>query len=338
MNGKIKAESPRKCPKCNKAWVDTGNDLLCPTCLTRPNRFYIHLGYNGITLRLYGLGKSKPFRSYFHAKRVLEKLRTEIDEKKFDPSHYVKKKFESYNFERFTTDRWLKSKKKAVEKKQFSKENLKRIEGTINRLILPRFHDKDIRDIKTGQVQEFFDFLPSYYSAKSLKNMMGLLHKILIDAKRWGYIVEVPDFPAITVPQAPPKWIHEDLQEVILKRIKEKYPQHYNIIFFMRYQGTRPGETRALMWDCVDLKDEQILILRAYDGNILKEFPKNKIAEPIPMHPEVKEMLQSFPRQDIGKHKNFVFLCHSRPYGSNRLNVIWKKVCKELGIEGVNLY
>jgi integrase len=225
-----------------------------------------------------------------------------------------------------------------VEKKLFSKENLKWVEGIINRLILPYFHDKDIRDIKTGQVQEFFDFLPSRYSAKSLKNMMGLLHKILIDAKRWGYIVEVPNFPAITVPQAPPKWIHEDLQEVILKRIKEKYPQHYNIILFMRYQGTRPGETRALMWDCVDFKDEQILIIRAYDGNTLKEFPKNKIAEPIPMHPEIKEMLLSFPRQDIGKFKNFVFLCHGRPYGSNRLNVIWKKVCKELGVEGVNLY
>jgi hypothetical protein len=52
MNGKIKAENPRKCPKCKKAWVDTGNDLLCPTSLTRPNRFYIHLGYNGVNLRL----------------------------------------------------------------------------------------------------------------------------------------------------------------------------------------------------------------------------------------------------------------------------------------------
>jgi integrase len=257
--------------------VDTGNDLLCPACLTRPNRFYIHLGYNGVNLRLYGLGKSKPFRSYFHAKRVLEKLGTEIDEKKFDPSHYVKKKFESYNVERFITDRWLKSKRKTVEKKQFSQASFKRVAGIINRLILPYFRDKDIRDIKTGQIQEFFEFLPSRYSAKSLKNIMGLLHKILIDAKRWGYIIEVPGFPAITVPQAPPKWIHEDLQEAVLKRIKEKYPQHYNIILFMRYQGTRPGETRALMWDCVDFKDEQILILRAYDGSTLKEFPKKKL-------------------------------------------------------------
>jgi integrase len=56
------------------------------------------------------------------------------------------------------------------------------------------------------------------------------------------------------------------------------------------------------------------------------------------MHPEVKEMHLSLPRQDIGKHKSFVFLCHGRPYGSNRLNVIWKKVCQELGIEEVNLY
>jgi integrase len=167
---------------------------------------------------------------------------------------------------------------------------------------------------------------------------MGLLHKILLDAKKWGYIVEGPDFPAITVPEVPPKWMHEDRQELVLNRIKENYPQHYDIILFLRYQGTRPGEARALMWDCVDFMCDQILILRSYDGTTIKEFPKNKTADPIPMHPEVKKMLLSRPRPDIGKHKNFVFLCHGRPYGSNRLSVIWREACNELGFKGVNLY
>jgi hypothetical protein len=54
---------------------------------------------------------------------------------------------------------------------------------------------------------------------------MGTLHKVLVDARRWGYIVEIPSFPETTVPQVPPKWIHEDIQEVILKRLKKKYPQ-----------------------------------------------------------------------------------------------------------------
>jgi len=47
------------------------------------------------------------------------------------------------------------------------------------------------------------------------------------------------------------------------------------------------------------------------------------------MDSEVREMLLSIPRQDIGKYKNWVFLCHGKPYGSNRLNVVWKTVCKE---------
>ena len=27
-----------------------------------------------------------------------------------------------------------------------------------------------------------------------------------------------------------------------------------------------------------------------------------------------------------------------KPYGPNRLNVVWKTVCRELGIEGITLY
>ena len=92
------------------------------------------------------------------------------------------------------------------------------------------------------------------------------------------------------------------------------------------------------MWDCVDFRNDQMLILRAYDGNVLKEYPKNRIAKPIPIHPDVREMLLSLSRYDIGKNKSYVFLCHGEPYGPNRLNVVWKDVCEELGINGVNLY
>lgn len=129
---------------------------------------------------------------------------------------------------------------------------------------------------------------------------MGLLHKVLKDAKKWGYIVDVPDFPAIKVPEVPPKWMHEDRQEFVLSRIKKKFTQHYDIMLFLRYQGTRIGEASALMWDCVDLMSDQILILRSYDGTAIKDFPKNKIADPIPMHPEVKEMLLSRLHRTLG--------------------------------------
>ena len=54
---------------------------------------------------------------------------------------------------------------------------------------------------------------------------MGILHEIMADVKRWGYIFEVPESPEIKVPQVPPRWIHEDVQEVILKRLKERWTQ-----------------------------------------------------------------------------------------------------------------
>ena len=64
----------------------------------------------------------------------------------------------------------------------------------------------------------------------------------------------------------------------------------------------------------------------------------NCYAKPMPIHPDVREMLLSLSRYDIGENKSYVFLCHGKPYGPNRLNVVWKDVCGELGVNGVNLY
>ena len=39
MRGKIRTK--QKCPKCKGLFKDTSKDLVCPTCLTTPNRYYI---------------------------------------------------------------------------------------------------------------------------------------------------------------------------------------------------------------------------------------------------------------------------------------------------------
>lgn len=53
--------------------------------------------------------------------------------------------------------------------------------------------------------------------------------------------------------------------------------------------------------DVVPMKNMMRDIINEYTKNLpgrnLKEFPKNRIAEPIPLHPEVKAMLETMPRQ-----------------------------------------
>ncbi len=91
-----------KCPVCGAKFEHVDNDLICPLHLTRPKRVYIQIRHKGI----YSDREGKPFYGYEHAKRWLDRMRTEIDEGSFDLSRYVARELKPLLFSNWS-ETWL---------------------------------------------------------------------------------------------------------------------------------------------------------------------------------------------------------------------------------------
>jgi len=99
-----------RCPICGGAFKPIDNDLICPVHLTRPKRAYIQIQSRNI----FSDPKGHPFYSYEQAKRYLDRMRTEIDEKTFDLSRYLAHKLKPLQLQNWSKT-WLEKKEKEVD-------------------------------------------------------------------------------------------------------------------------------------------------------------------------------------------------------------------------------
>ena len=103
---------------------------------------------------------------------------------------------------------------------------------------------------------------------------MDDLHKMFSDAWRREDIERAPVFPKIEFETPMFKWIDRDTQEKILENIN---PYDQDIFRFIILTGCRPGEARALMWDCIDFNQKIIYIKRAFSDASLRQRTKTRL-------------------------------------------------------------
>jgi len=91
-------------------------------------------------------------------------------------------------------------------------------------------------------------------SAKSIKNVHGILHKALQQAVTVGYLRFNPA-DACTLPRVERKEL-KPLDETDTARFIEAVKGHrYETLFLVTlFTGMREGEVLGLTWDCVDFK------------------------------------------------------------------------------------
>src|SRR4030042_1115893 len=117
---------------------------------------------------------------------------------------------------------------------------------------------------------------------------------MLSDALDWGDVGKMPKFPKIDVPEPDFKTIDLDQQDAIIQNIVDMMDRAY--ILFTARQMVRPSETRALFWDDLDFKHNQVVIRRHFSLNELRATTKSKRIKILPLDGEVKDSLQRLPR------------------------------------------
>jgi len=323
MAGKVRA-------RCN-CGTRFDKESRCPKCGALPTRYFVDLHYRGNRIRIYCDDRGIPLDSIRRAERVLEAARYEIDCGRFDPSRYVKKEREEYEFHS-RMEKWVRDYESRCGKGDISPSYLRIVKRYARLYYLPHFGNADLRDTHTRHLKEFADSLPNTLSPKTRKNILDTLRKFFNDMVALEIIDKAPLMPLVKVPEPSFNWCSMETQEAILNEIPRR---HHPYLYFIAKQGVRPGEARALQWGDVDLKSDMVCIKRTYSENTLRETTKGRHADWLPLVPEVKRLLEGLPR---GTPKAFVFRYKGRPYSESLARKLWNRACRKLDITGLTLY
>jgi integrase len=313
-----------KCPACRSKFQ--GEPLRCRKCKTTPRRYYLDLWWQGERHRIFTGRDNYPLDSWERAHRLLTTIRESIDRGLFDPRDFVRKEIKSLRFENYAQT-WLERRQQECERQLIAKSYFKDIKGAVQNHLIPFFSGKNLRDIRSGDILDFRNSLPRNLTPKTVKNLLGILHKLFQDAYQLRDILHLPAFPQIRTKEPVTRWIDEGDQQLVLSHIPD--PVYRAFYLFLMHQGCRPNEARALRWEKVDFKNDMVVIDAAFDRNVFRPSTKEKDTRYLPLHPAVKQALLQLPRHLNG----FVFVNRlGRPLSGCRVYDHWRQAARKAGV------
>lgn len=117
-----------------------------------------------------------------------------------------------------------------------------------------------LEKLRPHMVQHFYNECHKTLSAKSVKNIHGILHRAFQQAVAVGYLTANPT-DACNLPRAERKLI-KPLDDDAIRRFMEVVKGHpFECVYLVTlFTGMRRGEVFGLTWDCVDFQQGTILI------------------------------------------------------------------------------
>ena len=202
--------------------------------------------------------------------------------------------------------------------------------------------------VKSSQFPELEDFLypvdetePLFgLAGKTRHNFRTTLNTFFSWCEDRGYIAQKPKLPVIEWESELRQTLDSKQKQLAVLADIRRLTYHFNpkVWLFAKwactYYNTRPGEFRNIQEKHIDRKA----------GRILIPHPKEKRSKSIPLTAEDLEILRSIPR---ALDPEQYFFRHTRGnggaapgsrFGKNYMYNVWKRACKNLGIEGVDFY
>jgi integrase len=283
----------------------------------RAQRYFISIYWEGKRYRIYKNPVSgEPFWHKKSAEKHLMKLRTEVDEGTFQPKTWFPNN--PLALDRYSAE-WL----KVID---VSANTLKEYSSSVN-LIVKYFGNKDIRKIRHNDLVKFYKWIPR--KSKGKYNVMSALKTMLRHAWRSEDIPKVPPFPKLSYKLPEITYLTFEEQERQLEAIPER---DRPIFQFMMEYGCRPGEARALKWDCI--KADEVIIKRAFSENELRDTTKTGRTRRYKITPYFETVLKDVSASKVKSMDGFVFIRDDgNPYTGKNLNKIWKAAGNITGIK-----
>lgn len=178
----------------------------------------------------------------------------------------------------------------------------------VKRHIKPSLGAAKLETLDTHTVQKFYNSLSdSGLSAKSVKNIHGILHSALQQAITNNYIRNNPTtgckLPKVMRPEIKPLE-PDDISNLLQEAENDAY---CNLFIVAMFTGMRQGELLGLAWDCVDFDTGIITVkqqLQCKDGTYFLETPKNGKGRSILPAPMVMDALhREFQKQQSAQHE-----------------------------------
>ena len=215
------------------------------------------------------------------------------------------------------------------------------IKPSLGDIPLKQLSTRDIQQLYTGLLKE------RELSPKTVRNIHGVLHRTLEQAKLLGYIRVNPADAAVT-PRVEKKQVEaldaEDVGKFLaaIRGSKYEYP-----LFVAVFTGLRQGELLGLTWDCVDFEHGLLLINKQHNrvkGDTEFRFAslKNDKARVLTAADEVMEVLKLQKQRQAAwaaalgdgweNPDNLVFTTEFGRYINNKiLYQNFKRIMKKLG-------
>jgi integrase len=334
MKGFIRTKE--KCPICQSKFTKIPKlGFICNEHKTTPNRYYIDFYENGQRFRLFSDRHGQILDSYKRAENLLGRVNSEIKNKTFDPTNYLKNELEKFYISKLLDD-FLES--KLTGNKPIAPSYVRHYRRYVG-IAKEHFGAKDVRDIRKLDIINYHSYVSKNYNFgnKTLKNCLDILKTFLIHMKDLELLKIVPTFPKIDVPEPITTWLTPKTQKVVFGYVPDRDKP---IIAFLMLSGCRPAEARALKCKDIDLERGLATISATFSDTVYRKKRKGQGAKAvtIPIHQEIFGHIKH--RVQNNMPEAFIFVTETGiHYSESRLNRLWSAVRDKAGLDkGVRLY
>lgn len=178
-------------------------------------------------------------------------------------------------------------------------------EQLLRKRILPYFKAYKITNIRTSDIEAFYQILAGEYSAGTIKRYANVLNCIFSTAKRWGVIENNPcqgaRKPRKKQEKAELRYFTPKQSLIFLKSL-DRLPTQYRVFYMLSiFCGFRKGETLALKWGDIDFEKKEISISKSI-GKTERGFdykePKNEASvRKIPFPDKLLPLLEGYQKE-----------------------------------------
>ncbi len=318
--------SDERCPQCGGRMADNHRDAVC--CPRHPKE-----RARSLIVR-FGRQFYKRTTNYEAALRILTGIRFKYDEGTYDPRDYRKSNPLGLVTQ---VEKYLETKEKLLKE-----GSLKNLRPQVRR-IQSYFGGMNVKEIGYAELEDF-TLAQADIGDKTKHNLLSTLHDFFTWLVRRKVIRkdQMPEFPQVKFSLGYRRTVTKETQAAILEEVKrltwEKNPRVYiGILWAATYINTRPGELLGILEEDIDY-ERGLVFIRGHKTD--RSTQKIKV---IPLFEEdlvmISELPRGFPkmpffRRDRGGGGQPA----GKAFGKNIFYDTWKTACRNLGVEGVDLY